>query len=142
MEHVHGISSIRATKDVDAAVALDAWKVYTRFAGLLVREHGFVATRRPHRFVSPEGAIVDFIPFGGIENQEREIVWPPEQAFVMSTLGFREVFSHAEHLLIDGTLAVAVASLAGLEILKLLAWEDRRNDTSKDAEDFAFIMQG
>src|SRR5690606_3407260 len=41
---------------------------------------------------------------------------------------------------IDDTLEIDIVSLAGIFILKLVAWKDRHNQENKDADDMGFIL--
>jgi predicted nucleotidyltransferase len=44
----------------------------------------------------------------------------------MGTIGFREAYDNSIEVSIDGDLIVKVASLAGLALMKIVAWDDRR----------------
>jgi predicted nucleotidyltransferase len=60
----------------------------------------------------------------------------------MRVLGFREAFAHTITVRLPGPVEVQVVSPAGLAILKLLAWEDRRHEfPTKDAQDFALVAR-
>ena len=139
-EHQHDIAPVRSTRDVDVAVIVADWDEYRSLAARLLREHGFRETDRPHRLEAPGGTLLDLIPFGAIENPDRAIGWPPDEAFVMSTIGFSEVYAFSITGIIDGDYGVQIASLPGLSILKLLAWRDRRHETEKDAQDFCAVV--
>jgi predicted nucleotidyltransferase len=41
---------------------------------------------------------------------------------------------------IDDTLEIDIVSLAGIFILKLVAWKDRHHKGNKDADDMGFIL--
>ena len=56
----------------------------------------------------------------------------------MNTLGFEEAFEHAVRVGVSEDLEVRVSSLAGLALMKLIAWDDRR--FNRDAKDFRLIM--
>jgi predicted nucleotidyltransferase len=139
-EHQHDIATVRSTRDIDVAVIVADWDEYRGLSARLIREHGFRETDRPHRLEAPSGTPLDLIPFGTIETPDRAIGWPPDEAFMMSTLGFREVYEFSLTGIIDGDYGIQVASLPGLSILKLLAWRDRRYETGKDAQDFCSVV--
>ena len=139
-EHRHDIAPVRSTRDVDVAVIVADWDEYRGLSAQLAREHGFREADRPHRLEAPSGTLLDLIPFGAIETPDRAIGWPPGEAFVMSTLGFREVYEFSLTGIIDGDYGVQIASLPGISILKLLAWRDRRHETEKDAQDFCAVV--
>lgn len=96
----------------------------------------------PHRLRYQTDWVVDLIPFGGVESRPGYIAWPRDHAIVMRVLGFREALAHTITVRLPGPMEVQVVSPAGLAILKLLAWEDRRHEfPTKDAQDFALIAR-
>ena len=139
-EHQHDIAPLRSTRDIDVAIIVADWDEYRGLSGRLVSQHGFRETDQPHRLEAPGGTLLDLIPFGTIETPDRSIGWPPDEAFVMSTLGFREVYEFSLTGIIDSEYGVQIASLPGISILKLLAWRDRRYETEKDAQDFCAVV--
>lgn len=58
----------------------------------------------------------------------------------MSVPGFSEVYENTEPVKIDGEIEIEVAPLAGIFILKIVAWLDRYMKGNKDADDIAFII--
>ncbi len=68
------------------------------------------------------------------------IRWPPDATISMSVVGFQEAFESSVEYLLD-SLPIRVVSVPGLAVLKLVAWLDRRHETSKDATDFAQILR-
>ena len=84
--------------------------------------------------------MLDIVPFGEIMKHPDKIFWPPEEEFAMTVLGFSEVHDSSMEVTIDESLTIQVASLAGIFILKLIAWRDRNLITNKDAEDIGFIL--
>ncbi len=91
------------------------------------------------RLVHETGLLIDLVPFGGLEEVRGEISWPPDFSIVMSTIGFREAFNTSIELRIADDLTVKVASLAGLALMKIIAWTDRRFD--RDADDLCLILR-
>ena len=57
----------------------------------------------------------------------------------MSTVGFREAYDNSIEVRIAEDLIVRVASLAGLALMKIVAWDDRRFE--RDAQDLGLIMR-
>ncbi len=57
----------------------------------------------------------------------------------MSVIGFDEAYS-AALLVEDGDLKFKVASLPGIALLKLIAWDERGQETNKDITDFYTIL--
>ena len=59
----------------------------------LVEQAGFTVHASAHqRLIYPTtpAVIVDLIPFGGVEREDRTIAWPPEEDFVMRVAGFSQ----------------------------------------------------
>jgi predicted nucleotidyltransferase len=59
----------------------------------------------------------------------------------MNVAGYREALVAAERVELRTGLVVRVASLPSLAILKLLAWNDRGLEDSRDARDFALLLR-
>ena len=64
----------------------------------------------------------------------------PEEDIAMSILGFSEVNEDTQTVKIDDAIEIQMASLAGVFILKTVAWLDRNLKGNKDADDMAFII--
>lgn len=127
-------SALRATNDVDIAVAvadMDAFRVITR--GLNKPPPG----NTDHKFLVA-GSVVDIVPFGGVEAEDRTIRWP--DGTLMNTLGLNEALGSAILLELEDGLTLKVASLPALAALKVLAWADRHEWTSRDAVDLRALM--
>ena len=60
----------------------------------------------------------------------------------MNVIGFEDPFRSALTVIADVDLAVKVASPAGLMVMKLFAWQDRKyhNPAGKDAQDIRLLM--
>ncbi len=144
---VFGLSAGRATRDVDLAVAVKGWPEFEAIKGRLVGTGAFnsdqrVAQRLYYRGGSAgRGYPLDLIPFGGLEEPGSEIAWPPDRAVVMNVAGYGEAFASAVAVEVEPGFAVRVASLAGLAILKLVAWANRGNTDLRDAIDLATLLR-
>jgi predicted nucleotidyltransferase len=144
---VYGIETGRATMDVDLAVAIETWSHFDAVKARLVASGAFAADDRiPHKLIYREdarqpGYPLDLLPFGGIEDGRGAIVWPPDPSMVMNVTGYREAFAAAQEVEASSSLVVRVVSLPALAILKLLAWVDRRGDTTKDADDLVTLLR-
>jgi predicted nucleotidyltransferase len=139
LELRYGFQAQRATNDVDFGIRVDGWDAFEELKRALVRTGRY--SPDPHkgqRLVSSDGALIDMVPFGGVEDERRVITWPPAYAIVMNALGFEEAFRHAIRVRVAEGFEVRVSSLAGLALMKLIAWDDRRQNS--DAKDLHFIM--
>lgn len=138
---IHGEKPGRITHDLDIAIAISNWDEYEIIAKGIVNIEGFEKdTSQKQRFIFREFFELDIVPFGDIMNQNDKIFWPPDEQFAMSILGFAEVNNATKEIKIDNELIINIASLAGIFILKIIAWSDRHHKTNKDADDIAFII--
>lgn len=135
----HGIRVGRATEDYDLAVVVESWGVYQQLTDALVKTGQFRQDSHQQQRLHAGGLTLDLIPFGDLESPPGNIAWPPAGTFVMSTLGFREALATGETVDIGSGTSFKVATLPSLVLLKLIAWNDRRN--SKDAYDVTLIAQ-
>ncbi len=143
LHHAHGAQVIRATGDIDIAVQVRAWEDFTALKSALL-EKGFTESDQKQRLISSIGLPVDIVPFGGIEDGKSRIHWMPEGIIRMSVLGLREALEHADLVRIrdEPVLDLPVATLAGLSILKILAWTERSADLrKKDAIDLLYLLK-
>lgn len=144
---VFGLDAGPRTRDVDIAVALDGWPQFQTIKARLVETGAFVpdersAQRLYHRAASEgTGYPIDLIPFGGVEEPESQIAWPPDRNVVMNVAGYAEAFTSAVPVEVAPAFVVRVASLPGLAILKLIAWADRGAGDPRDAIDLATLLQ-
>lgn len=140
LQHAYGISAYRATNDIDFGVVVESWDEFTNLRDALIAGKDF----QPHkamrqRLIHQAGFLIDLVPFGGLEQTSGQIAWPPDFSIVMSTVGFREAYDNSINIRIAADLVVKVASLAGLALMKIVAWDDRRFE--RDAQDIGLIMK-
>ena len=139
LEHAWNLPPQRATKDIDFGVRVADWNEFARVKAALLQTAQY--TEHPHqqqRLLHATGVIVDVVPFGEIEAPPGRIVWPPEDAISMTTMGFQEAYAHSIRVVIGSDTEMAVCSPAGLALLKLLAWNERRE--RKDAGDLGAVL--
>ena len=138
----HGIPNKRATMDVDLAFLMESWKEFEALRQRLLAEDDFAEVPREgiHKLRFRRELEVDILPFGGVENRDRTIALPPDNAFVMTMFGFEALKSTVTVILPDNA-QVQVVSLPALAILKLTAWAERRlREPGKDAHDLLLIV--
>jgi predicted nucleotidyltransferase len=144
---VFGLAAGRATRDLDLAVAMPGWREFEGMKARLVDTEAFrsderIAQRLYYlRGSAGKGYPVDLIPFGGVEGRGSTIAWPPDGAVVMNVAGYGETFASAVLVEVEPGFAVRVASLAGLAILKLVAWAGRGAGDPRDAIDLATLLR-
>jgi len=141
--HAHGIKATRGTEDVDLGFAVASWSDYENLRESLLSSDSFhTHPSGVHKLLYQEYLVVDLIPFGGLENADGIISWPPDGDTVMSVLGFMEALEASIDVLLPSARQVAVVSLPMLAVLKVLAWSERRLIAPrKDASDLLLILQ-
>lgn len=136
----YGITG-RATVDIDIAVMVGDWNAYNNFLERLKNTALFTSDSGRNHRLRFQGLPVDVIPFGGIETADGNIIWPDDTG-TMNMAGFRDVYKHALSADIGRGGKISVASLPGMAVLKIVAWEDRHNEfPTKDADDLALIVR-
>lgn len=139
---IHNQASTRRTADLDIAIAIKDWDKFGQISKELCEIEGFTKDKKQsQRFQFQKIYDIDIVPFGEIAKADNNIYWPPEEEFAMSVVGFTEVANNTLDIIIDNEFSVKVASLPGIFILKLTAFNDRKNRTNKDADDLAFIIK-
>jgi predicted nucleotidyltransferase len=147
LSSVFGLDTGRATRDVDLAVALASWQQFAELKQRLLNTTLFHEAKGvAHRlYYRPQpnghGYPLDLIPFGGIHDKEQMIAWPPDMSEIMSVAGYDEAFDAAVEVEVRPKLVVRVASLPGLAVLKIFAWQDRGGTNSNDAADLVTLFR-
>ena len=143
LKYGYGIETIRATNDIDLGVEVSDWAQYTKLREDLVATGEFEPTGEPQRLRYQGSVLIDIIPFGAIANPDGLFSWPPDHQIQMSTLGFDESYEHAltVRLRRKPDLDIKFANPAGLALMKLVSWDERRPERSKDAKDLEFLMR-
>ncbi|MBB1631947.1 nucleotidyl transferase AbiEii/AbiGii toxin family protein [Cupriavidus sp. UME77] len=146
LTHVHGLRATRATKDVDFALAVESWTHFDEIRDELSRIAGFrvsddIQHRLYYQVADQPPYPLDLVPFGGVATPEHLVGWPPDMKMLMNVAGYPEVAEAAEQVEVAEGLVVNVASLSGLALLKLFAWQDRWEESTKDADDLLTLMR-
>lgn len=132
----------RRTFDLDVAIAIPDWDMFDKIQGGLLKNH-FSKSTAKQKFIyhgenDDNNYEVDIVPFGGVAIDE-EIRWRPDGVPVMSVKSFNDVMAKAIEVII-GEVPVRIATLSGQFLIKLDAWLDRNDRTSKDAYDMLYIL--
>jgi predicted nucleotidyltransferase len=141
IKHLHGLSGSRMTRDMDFGVSLSRWEDLSALKTALIERHGFEGTNEPQGLRKGQ-ILIDLVPFGRISGRDRKLLWPPDKSRQMTTAGFDEAFKASVPVKICASpeLVIRVCSLAGLVILKLIAWHERYPERQPDADDILEIM--
>ena len=141
-----GLRPGRATRDIDFGIAIENWEQFQTLKHRLMESNQFeAAPADAHRLFwkalgSAAVTPVDIIPFGGVTSENKTIAWSPRRDVVMNVAGFEEALESSVQMRIEDDLVVRVASIPGLAVLKLIAWQDRRHESNKNAADLHRLL--
>lgn len=132
------MASRRQTVDVDVAVLLQHPEQFIAIKAALVDTGQFTAVPNfPFRLIYNDKIELDILPFGEIENDDRQLKLNPD--IVLNMTGFREIHPFVSMHQIADDLALNVCPLEGLIILKLLS-SSENPDRTKDVADIEHII--
>lgn len=84
----------------------------------------------------------DLVPYDGVENDNKQVFWPPGNDDVMTVRGFESAAKDAVNIIVNKTLTVPVVSPRGLCALKFFAWHERHaQHPGRDASDIAYLLR-
>lgn len=143
LEYGYKIQTKRATMDIDFGVQVVNWDQYENLKqGLIDTRYFEQSTQKRQRLIYKDDRKVDVIPFGAIADPEHRFSWPNEDGIEMDTLGFIE--SYEDALLVrlreNPVLDIRFASLVGLALMKIIAWDDNPARGDRDAKDLKIII--
>jgi len=144
--NVFGLRPGRATRDIDFGLAVESWEQFETLKHRLMDTGQFdAAPKSAQRLLwngpgASSATPIDVIPFGGVTSEGKKILWLPNRDAVLNVAGFQEALESSVHLGMEHDLVVRVASIPGLAVLKMVAWQDRRNESNKDATDLHRLL--
>ena len=144
LDYGFGIDAGRATRDIDLGIRVADWQEFERLVNLLKDSNWHCREQQQHRLIHKSGIPVDLIPFGAIESNDGNILWPPHFNEALSVMGFTDAYADCWHVQIRQapSLDIHVASPAGQALLKLVAWRDRGFVRGgRDATDVRLLME-
>lgn len=144
LEYIYKAGIRRATKDIDFGVAVENWAQYERLKNALVLTEKFRADSKIEQRLwwtgKGDNMKIDLVPYGGLESPVGTVTFPPTE-FEMNTDGFTEAYEDALTLKIGKDLHIRIVSLAGLAVLKFIAYDDRPQERHSDLQDILFLME-
>ena len=146
LANVFGLPPGRATRDIDFGLAVESWEQFETLKLRLTNTGQFdAAPKSAHRLLwngpgASSATPIDVIPFGSVASEGKKVLWLPNRDTVLNVAGFEEALKSAVHLQMEHDLVVRVASITGLAVLKIVAWQDRRNESNKDATDLHRLL--
>ncbi|WP_028492466.1 nucleotidyl transferase AbiEii/AbiGii toxin family protein [Thioalkalivibrio sp. ALE19] len=148
LHHGFGLEVRRATRDIDLALEIAHWDTFQGLEKGLLATGRFRTDRAAQRLLyiaAQQPVRVDLIPFGGIERPAHTISWPPDHVFHLNVQGFADASRTARLVRVrsDPPTDTQCISPAGLALLKLIAWDDGRQDgrRRRDAEDLRYLVE-
>lgn len=87
LSYGHGIAIKRATVDIDLGVEVANWEEFHALKDGLAATGQFEPTRSAQRLLYKRHLPIDIVPFGRLEQENREISWPPDHSFTMNRTG-------------------------------------------------------
>ena len=133
----HGIDVKRATEDIDCGIRVESWEQFEQLKTSLIGTVHFEPDGHQQQRPKYQDQVhLDIVPFGAIE-KDGLVVWPNEQT-EMVALGFDESYGETIRVRLADDVEIPVCTLAGLALMKLIAWNDRR--FRRDARDLGLIM--
>lgn len=143
LHHVYKARIQRATNDIDFGIQVSSWNELDRLKSELCKI-GYREDEQAQRMLDPRDRIVDLVPFGPLQDEHADIIFPPKGNFKMSVLGFQDAMDSSIRVIIQNEphIEVSVVSPPGLALLKIIAWRDRaREKRNKDAADLAYLIE-
>lgn len=129
------------TRDVDFAVLISNEDSYDELKQFLIQREGFTeSSSNEYVLFDKSGQQIDLLPFGAIEIEGNRFI---DNTGVIHTniSGFKEVYEAAtDEVSFEGEYNFKVSSLAGIVLLKLIAYDDRPEMRSKDIQDIGTIL--
>lgn len=131
----------RKTKDIDLAVMVGSLEEYDALkASLATLPELEESATEPYCFIFRGAYEIDFLPFGSIADEKGRVELKAKKAFVLNMPGFDAVQPFAETIETEEGIQLKVSSLAGVVLLKLIAWQDRPQ-RHKDVHDIDYILK-
>ena len=94
--YAYEIPVLRGTEDVDLGFAVTDWEAFTALRAALIASTYFEPHKRVvHKIFHRGHREIDLIPFGGVEQADGLIAWPPRGEEVMTVIGYREALASA-----------------------------------------------
>ena len=141
MRGVHEKPPKRATSDIDFGIMIKDSYIFDELKNYLIETEGFVPYKdNAFVLIWKDKSQVDLIPFGELEKDGVATV--KGTGFIsMNVEGFMEVFEQASEEIQTEDQHFKVCTLAGIVILKLIAWDDRPEMRGDDIDDIAEIIK-
>lgn len=141
MKGLHDLPPKSATRDIDFGIMIKDSDMFDDLKSYLINEEEFTPVQgNEFVLIWKDQTQVDLIPFGELEREG--IVTVKGTGFTsMNVEGFKEVYEQASEEIETEDQRFRVCTLAGIVILKLIAWDDRPEMRRDDIGDIAEIIK-
>ncbi|MBT3293769.1 MAG: hypothetical protein HN919_01785 [Verrucomicrobia bacterium] len=140
--HIHGIEDVpRATMDIDTCVQMASWDDFNATCDNLIAL-GFDNEEKEHpeKFTDTNGQEVDLLPFGGLSEDGKTVIWPTDNS-PWTISGIQEAHDHAILVKLDG-MELRVVPPCAMIYLKMFATRDRPGvRKKKDSADIHYVLK-
>ncbi len=136
-----GVAAL-GTKDVDLAIFVSEVEQFYQLKNRLIEKHSFEKVKT-NEFVllGPNQMQIDILPFGQLEVDDGVAVQGEGLARIKVN-GFKEVYlASLEEVYLLADKQFKVATLPGIFLLKMIAFDDRPEERPNDPEDCIRIIQ-
>ena len=139
--YARGNKTFRQTKDVDFAILVGSVHEFEAIKDYLKEKKNFQDSKgNSFVMMTPSGMQVDILPFGSIEIDDG-VHLGGKGLTSIKVNGFREVYDKGtEDVQMETGHHFKIATLSSIVLLKLIAYDDRPEQRSKDARDIANII--
>ncbi|KAB7725857.1 hypothetical protein F5984_25555 [Rudanella paleaurantiibacter] len=138
---LHDIEPGRVTRDLDLAVLLANEEQYGHLRDRLIGTGRFIARRdNAYTLVFEDGRPVDLLPFGAL-SMEQSVSVAGQGLTTIRVDGFQEVYEAGTESVEIDNQPFLVCTLAGIVLLKFIAYDDRPEHRSKDILDIGAILR-
>ncbi len=143
LEFVYSKKVFRATNDIDFGVSVNDWKMFDSLMSFITKGGKFVKDKNiEHRLLFKETYPVDIVPFGKIASKDGTFRWRKENK-KFTILGFDEAFENSDLVKVKSNpdIIVNFAAPHSLALLKIISWNERYPERSRDAIDLVLLLE-
>lgn len=134
--------SKKLTEDIDIAIRVGSIETFQILTKRLIETGRFTEIgRNPIKYLFDNALEVDFLPFGDLEDANREVSIPMSgRSFVLSVPGLEEVRALVKTTRLESGQEVYYCPPEGIVLLKLISWYEKPGRT-KDRDDIEHICK-
>lgn len=138
---LHNIEPGRVTRDLDLAVLLASEEQYQQLRQRLIATKRFITSRdNAYTLIFEDGRPVDLLPFGAMA-MESAVNVSGKGLTSIRVDGFQEVYEAGTEPVTIDNQSFQVCTLAGIVVLKLIAYDDRPEHRPKDILDISLVLR-